>query len=225
MLGLGWLVTTAAMEDYLKAIYRLQDPADGVSTKALADALDVTAASATNMVKRLAELELVNYEPYQGAQLTGPGEAIALEVIRHHRLLELFLVETLGLSWDQVHEEAEVLEHHISERLEARIAEMLGHPERDPHGDPIPSLDGSVRADGGQALPDAEPGSTLQVVRVTDQRPDVLRFLADNGLVPKAHLHVDRVEPSAGVIEIRVDGQAIHLGMEVAAAVRVTEVT
>lgn len=213
------------MEDYLKAIYRLQDPEDGVSTKALADALDVTAASATNMVKRLAELELVSYEPYQGAQLTGPGEAIALEVIRHHRLLELFLVETLGLSWDQVHEEAEVLEHHISERLEARIAEMLGHPERDPHGDPIPSLDGSVRADGGRALPDAEPGSTLQVVRVTDQRPDVLRFLADNGLVPKAHLEVDRVEPSAGVIEIRVDGQSIHLGMEVAAAVRVTEVT
>ncbi len=212
------------MEDYLKAIYRLQDPEDGVPTKALADALDVTAASATNMVKRLAELELVSYEPYQGAQLTGPGEAIALEVIRHHRLLELFLVETLGLSWDQVHEEAEVLEHHISERLEARIAEMLGHPERDPHGDPIPGLDGSVRADGGRALPDAEPGSTVQVVRVTDQRPDVLRFLADNGLVPDAHLAVDRVEPSAGVIEIQVDDRSIHLGMEVAAAVRVTEV-
>ena len=212
------------MEDYLKAIYQLEADADGATTKGLADWLGITPASATNMVKRLAEMGMVSHEPYKGIRLTGEGERVALEVIRHHRLLELFLVETLGLSWDQVHEEAEVLEHHISEELEARIAEALGHPTRDPHGDPIPSLDGHVDDEEGRALAEAEAETLVEVLRVTNQAPDVLRFLADHGLVPGERLRVKPVVAPAGVVHLEVHGEDVHLALGVAADVRIREV-
>lgn len=209
------------MQDYLKAIYQLEERGEDATPKALAEALDVTPASASNMAKRLAEIDLVEHERYKGVELTAAGELAALEVIRHHRLLELFLVETLGVPWDEVHEEAEVLEHHISEKLEARIAERLGHPERDPHGDPIPSLNGEIDAQDGVALTDASPSATVRLLRVGDQDPDVLQFLGDQGLFPGAEVEVTRVDPNAGVVAVEVDGEDVHIGMHVARAVRV----
>lgn len=216
-------MTTPAMQDYLKAIHRLQEEGTPPSTKGVADALGVTPASATNMIKRLAELELATHEPYQGVQLTDRGELIALEVIRHHRLIELFLVETLGLSWDEVHKEAEVLEHHISEELEARIAEFLGHPERDPHGDPIPAMDGRVAKSDEQSLIELTDGVQGELVRVANQDPDVLRFLGAHGLYPGARLVVERIDPAAGVVFVRVEGKEVHLGMELASGVYIKE--
>ncbi len=213
-----------AVQDYLKAIYELEERGQSPSTKALAEALGVTPASATNMVKRLDELELVTYEPYKGAGLTPAGELTALEVIRHHRLLELFLVETLGLSWDEVHEEAEILEHHISEELEARIAEMLGHPERDPHGDPIPAMDGTVVQGHEHPLAETAEGERVRLVRVTDQDPEVLRFLGTHGLYPGAELAIERLDTSAGVVALQVDGTSVHVGMDLASHVHVEEV-
>lgn len=211
------------MQDYLKAIYRLQEEG-APSTKALADALQVTPASATNMIKRLAELELVTHEPYQGVRLTERGELVALEVLRHHRLIELFLVETLGLSWDQVHDEAEVLEHHISEELEARIAEFLGHPEHDPHGDPIPKLNGDIAPVDGRPLVELHNGASGELVRVANQDPEVLRFLGDHGLYPGTSVRIERVDTPAGVVLVEVAGEHVHLGMDVAGSLYLKEV-
>ena len=213
------------MQDYLKAIHRLAEDAESISTKAVAEALGVTPASATNMIKRLAELELVTHEPYQGVQLTERGELIALEVLRHHRLIELFLVETLGLSWDEVHEEAEVLEHHISESLEARIAEFLGHPDRDPHGDPIPTLEGDVPQAPGRPLVELEDGSRGRVVRVADQDPEVLRFLGTHGLYPGTPVTVERVDHAGGTVTLTVAGEQVHVGIGVAASITLQEGT
>ena len=149
---------TPAVEDYAKAIYTLQERADGpVTTTALAERLGVSAASASGMVRRLGEIGLAEHEPYKGVELTEAGRAVALEVIRHHRLLELLLAE-LGVPWDRVHDEAEVLEHHISEDLEALIASRLGDPTHDPHGDPIPAADLTVDEGATIALDQVEPG-------------------------------------------------------------------
>lgn len=216
--------TTAAMQDYLKAIYELQAEERACSPKVLAERLDVTPASASDMTQRLADLDMVEREPYQGVELTAAGELTALEVIRHHRLLELFLVETLGIPWDEVHEEAEVLEHHISEELEARIAERLDHPERDPHGDPIPTLDGDLPDPDGVPLDHVEEGAKVRLVRVSDQDPDVLRFLGSRGLYPGADMIVREVDPAAAVLAIEVDGQEVHVGEPVANKITVEEV-
>src|SRR5919202_3962930 len=164
--------TSTAVEDYAKAIYALQSRAgEAVSTNALAERLDVTPASASGMVKRLAEMGLVTHAPYRGVQLTGEGVSVALEVLRPHRLLELYLAESLGVPWDRVHDEAEVLEHVLSEDLEELIAERLGHPTRDPHGDPIP--DAELRLDESDTVPfDAvRPGARGRFVRVSDEDP------------------------------------------------------
>src|SRR4051794_36593109 len=149
------------MEDYLKAVYRLRDsvdPGEQVTTQRLADELGVTGPSVTNMVKRLAEMRLLSHTRYHGVDLTPAGEKIALEVIRHHRLLELYLAETLGYPWDEVHAEAERLEHHVSDELEARMDSALGFPTTDPHGDPIPSVEGVISEVAQDRLLDSQPG-------------------------------------------------------------------
>src|SRR6187455_3528666 len=158
-----------AVEDYAKAIYAIAHRGDcPVTTNALAERLGVTAASASGMCKRLGELGLVDHVPYKGVELTADGERVALEVIRHHRLLELYLAESLGVPWDRVHAEAEVLEHVLSEELEALIAAKLGHPTHDPHGDPIPSADLELAADDTRALDSLQPGDHGTLARVAD---------------------------------------------------------
>src|SRR6059058_2285266 len=170
---------SSAVEDYAKAIYALERRGEGaVSTNALAERLGVTPASASGMVKRLDEMGLVSHEPYRGVQLTREGLRVALEVMRHHRLLELYLAEQLGVPWDRVHAEAEVLEHVLSEDLEALIAAKLGNPTHDPHGDPIPTVDGRIEEPPTEALHDLEPGTGGTFVRVSDSDPDMLRYLA-----------------------------------------------
>src|SRR5213080_2079199 len=177
---------SSAVEDYAKAIYALQERGEGcaVTTNALAERLHVTPASASAMAKKLNSMGLVEHEPYRGVQLTGKGSAIALEVIRHHRLLELYLSESLGVPWDRVHDEAEVLEHVLSEELEELIAAKLGDPTHDPHGDPIPTADLVVEEVPTERLADLEAGAAGCFVRVSDSDPAMLRYLADRGIAP-----------------------------------------
>jgi DtxR family Mn-dependent transcriptional regulator len=198
-----------AIEDYLKAIYTLARSHGQVTTSLLADHLGFKPASVTGMLKTLADLNLVAYTPYRGVELTAAGERVALEVVRHHRLIELYLVEALGYSWDEVHDEAEALEHVISEKLEARIAAHLGHPAFDPHGDPIPTLEGELPRGADVRLSDMAVGASGRIERVTDQHPERLRYLADLGLVPGAALEVVASAPFDGPITIRVS-DAIH---------------
>lgn len=173
-----------SVQDYLKAIYSLRYENERATTNALAARLNVTAASVTGMLKKLAELKLVLYEPYQGATLTPAGEKIALEVIRHHRLIELYLTEAMGYSWDQVHAEADRLEHAISEEFEDRISTLLGHPTVDPHGDPIPTKSGEIATTSRRTLSDTAEGSTVRIERIRDEDPALLRAVAELGLMP-----------------------------------------
>src|SRR3954453_19226429 len=163
---------SAAVEDYAKAIYALQTAAGGpVSNNSLADRLGVSAASASAMVKKLGGLGLVSHVPYSGVELTPEGRRVALEVLRHHRLLELYLAQSLGVPWDRVHDEAEVLEHHISEELEERIAAKLGNPTHDPHGDPIPTRELVLVEDPTGSLDALAPGSRGRFTRISDHDP------------------------------------------------------
>jgi DtxR family transcriptional regulator, Mn-dependent transcriptional regulator len=201
---------STAVEDYAKAIYSLsQRGEEPVSTSALADRLGVSAASASAMVKRLAELELVEHERYHGVRLTSAGERIALEVIRHHRLLELYLAEALGMAWDRVHDEAEVLEHAISPELSDLIAAKLGEPIRDPHGDPIPSRDGTVQEGPTLSLRNLEAGATGVFVRVSDSNPALLRFLSEKGIAPGMRFEVVDKDPFDGPLYVRF-GDEVH---------------
>ncbi|NJP05712.1 MAG: metal-dependent transcriptional regulator [Chloroflexaceae bacterium] len=201
---------TPAVEDYLKAIYILQQHTNEVTTSMLSEQMGgFKPGSVTGMMKRLADLKLVRYTPYQGVRLTDDGEKIALEVIRHHRLIELFLVKTLGYSWDEVHEEAETLEHHISEKLEARIAEYLGQPQFDPHGDPIPTLEGKLPPHTSKALSDLSVGQSGRITRVNDQNAEHLRYIADLGIVPGTSIQVEETAPFEGPVSIRV-GHKVH---------------
>lgn len=211
-----------AIEDYLKQVYMLEERGEEPTGKALAERLDVSPASVTQMLKRLAGLDLIEYEPYQPIRLTLAGRAIALEVVRHHRLLEAYLADVLGMEWHEVHAEAEVLEHHISERMEALIAERLGHPSFDPHGHPIPSLDGTLptRRDGTTLL-DAQPDTTVEVGTVHDDRPDVLVYLGERGIVPGAHVHLVERSEVAGTVTVRVDDEHHVLGSDLARAMDV----
>ncbi len=195
---------TPAIEDYLKAIYTLQQQEAVVTTSMLVEQRGFKPGSVTGMMKKLAEMNLVTHTPYQGVQLTEAGTRIALEVIRHHRLIELYLVEALGYSWDEVHEEAEKLEHHISEKLEARIAAHLGQPDFDPHGDPIPSVEGRLPTSAGTRLADLPVGTVARIVRVRDQHADRLRYLADLGLVPGTTVEVTASAPFDGPISVCV---------------------
>jgi DtxR family Mn-dependent transcriptional regulator len=193
-----------AVQDYAKAIYSLQERADEpVSTSALADRLGVAPASASAMVKRLETLGLVSRRPYHGVELTPAGRRVALEVIRHHRLLELYLAEALGMPWDRVHEEAEVLEHAISPELSELIAAKLGNPTHDPHGDPIPTVDGKVERASSRALADLEPGDRGIFVRISDSDPEMLRWLSERGIAPGDRLEVVERQPFDGPLHVR----------------------
>jgi DtxR family transcriptional regulator, Mn-dependent transcriptional regulator len=213
---------SSAVEDYTKTIYALQSP-DGqpVSTNALAERLNVTPASASGMVKRLGELGLVTHRPYHGVNLTEAGRRVALEVIRHHRLLELYLVESLGVPWDRVHQEAEVLEHVLSEELEELIAAKLGHPTHDPHGDPIPSRELTIEEARTESLQSLEPGARGTFTRISDADPDMLRYLADRGIAPGDRLEVLERQPFGGPLFVRFGSDVHTLGGDLARAMRV----
>ncbi len=213
---------SAAVEDYAKAIYALEQRADGtpVTTTALAERLGVTPGSASAMVRRLDELGLVTHEPYHGVALTDGGRRVALEVLRHHRLLELLLAE-LGVPWDRVHDEAEVLEHHISEELEALIAARLGNPTHDPHGDPIPTADLVIDEGETVALDGLIGGDRGRFVRVSDADPAMLRYLAERGIAPGDTLEVLEKQPFDGPVTARFGSVTHVLGGALAAAMRV----
>ena len=212
---------THAMEDYLKVAFRLQAEGGTVTTQRLAEELGISGPSVTNMVKRLHELGLVRHTRYHGVELTEAGQKVALEVIRHHRLLELYLAETLGYDWDQVHAEAERLEHHVSEELESRMDSALGFPTVDPHGDPIPSREGTIAAVPATRLLDLEPGQSARVSRVSDRDPDQLRYLGELGLFPGTTVAVVEKLPFEGPVRIRVSGVEHVIGRPLAASVNV----
>ena len=194
-----------AIEDYLKTIYTLAQEESPVSTSRVAMARGVKPASATGMIQRLARLKLADYEKHYGVTLTPAGEKIALEVIRHHRLIELYLIEALDFSWDEVHEQADILEHVISEKLEEKIAAALNYPQFDPHGDPIPARDGTMPDLAAEALHKLLPGTRGRVARIVDdENSDLLRFLAEQGLTPGAVLEVIAVAPFEGPITVRI---------------------
>ena len=201
---------STAIENYLKTIFVLQQQGEQVGTTELAERLNVRPASVSGMLKKLSDLKLVRHTPYHGVMLTPAGEKIALEVLRHHRLIELFLVEALGYTWDEVHAEAEALEHVISEKLEARIAEWLGHPTRDPHGDPIPSLDGVLPDDNSRPLDALAVGESGTITQVLVQDADHLRYLAGLGLVPGATIRIQAREPFEGPLTVQV-GASSHV--------------
>ncbi len=213
---------TSAIEDYAKAIYALESrAAAAVSTNALAERLGVTAASASGMVKRLDDLGLVRHEPYRGVVLTPAGERVALEVLRHHRLLETYLAESLGVPWDRVHDEAEVLEHVLSEELEAAIAAKLGNPTHDPHGDPIPTADLRIEERPTRSLQTLEPGERGVFVRVSDARPEMLRYLSERGISPGDGLEVIDKQPFGGPLFVRFGDDVHVLGGQLALVMRV----
>src|SRR5689334_16134785 len=204
--------TTIAVQDYAKAIYALEQREDGgaVSTNALAERMGVTPASASSMIKRLDGLGFVTHVPYRGVQLTEAGTKVALEILRHHRLLELYLAESLGVPWDRVHDEAEVLEHVLSEELEELIAAKLGHPTHDPHGDPIPSADLILEEEPTERLADLDAGVAGRFVRVSDADPAMLRYLAERGIAPGDHFEIIERQPFGGPQFVRF-GSDVHV--------------
>ena len=215
--------SSEAVENYAKAIYSLQHRGGGepVATNDLADRLEVTPASASGMIKRLADLGLVAHVPYRGVQLTTEGERLALEVLRHHRLLELYLATQLDVPWDRVHEEAEALEHVLSEDLEARIAAKLGNPTHDPHGDPIPNAELVIDESSTRSLSDLAPGDRGRFVRVSDSDPEMLRYLSQRGVCLGDRLEVLDRQPFGGPLTVRFDDTLQVLGGALAAAMRV----
>jgi DtxR family transcriptional regulator, Mn-dependent transcriptional regulator len=202
---------TEAVEDYAKAVHALSRQQEGpVGTSALAERLGVSPGTVTAMLKRMAEIGLVEHEPYHGVTLTPAGEKVALEVIRHHRLIEAYLAEALGMPWDRVHNEAEVLEHYISEELEERMAEALGDPAVDPHGDPIPDRRLSLRADEGVSLAELEAGEGGVLGRVSDSDPEMLRYLDERGIRPGVRITVSEREPFGRGIVVELSGGDRH---------------
>jgi DtxR family transcriptional regulator, Mn-dependent transcriptional regulator len=213
---------TQAVQDYAKAIYSLgRGGAAPVSTSALAERLAVSPASASAMVKRLDALGLVAHEPYHGVRLTPAGERVALEVIRHHRLIELYLAEALGMPWDRVHDEAERLEHAVSRELSELIAQKLGNPTHDPHGDPIPTRDGEIHEGRTRALADLDPGERGVLARVSDADPEMLRYLGERGIAPGAEVEVRERAPFGGPLTVRIGGRDHAFGDGIARAIRV----
>ena len=212
---------SAAMQDYLKAIYRLQQVDDRVTTLNLANELGLSGPSVTNMMKRLADLSLVVHNRYHGVRLTRSGEKVALEVIRHHRLLELYLAEAMGFDWDKVHEEAERLEHHVSTEFEAKMDELLGHPEFDPHGDPIPSRLGSIPSTTWIPLSKLPVGANAVLRRVSDRDSEHLRFLAEIGLLPGALVEIVSMRDERQACVVRVGSEPHAIPDDLAASMQV----
>jgi DtxR family transcriptional regulator, Mn-dependent transcriptional regulator len=213
-----------AVQDYAKAIWSLGTRSDEpVSTSAIAERLEVSPASASAMVKRLESMGLVKREPYHGVRLTIAGERVALEVLRHHRLLELYLAEALGMSWDRVHEEAEVLEHAISPELSELIAAKLGNPTHDPHGDPIPTAEGEIDEGPTRALTELDPGEHGRFARVSDSNPDMLRYLSLRGIAPGDEVQLVGHEPFGGPVTVSANGREHALGDQLARAMRIEQ--
>jgi len=210
---------TAAIDDYLKAIYILGQKHENVTTSLLAEYLEFTSPSVTAMVQKLAKLKLVIYTRYHGVSLSPLGHRQALKVLRYHRLLELFLVQTLGYSWEEVHAEAEVLEHVISETFEARIAAYLGDPTADPHGDPIPSPDGTLPNTPTRSLAELPLGAIGEIAQITDQQPAHLCYFAELGLIPGVRVTVFARAPFDGPISIGIDTTTHHLDSQMARAI------
>lgn len=209
-------VISRAMEDYLKTIYELAAGGSPVTTSRIAAAISCKPASVTNMVQRLSDLKLLEYQRYKGVRLTSAGTRIALEIIRHHRLLELYLSEVLGYTWDKVHEEADLLEHVISEEFEEKIDQVLGYPRKDPHGDPIPTKKGEIDPERLGKLWDMVAGQETRVRRVSDKDPNVLRHLASIGIFPDVKLDLVRRDPFNGPVYVRVNGVEHGLSEELA---------
>lgn len=209
------------MEDYLKAIFTLQE-SEGppVSTSRLAEHLEVTAPTVTSMMEKLADRGLVTREKYKGVELTEEGKTVALEVVRHHRLLEAYLAEHLDYEWSEVHDEADVLEHHISEEFERRVAAVLDEPTVDPHGDPIPGVDLEPVEDDTDPLSSYDVGDRLLVCRVRDQDPDELTYLKEIGIEPGTELRIVEVAP-IGMYRVEIEGAVEHLPESTASVVRV----
>jgi DtxR family Mn-dependent transcriptional regulator len=212
---------THAMEDYLKAIYRVEERGETGTTLRLAQELGISGASVTNMVKRLAELNLVDYSRYKGVVLTESGRKIALEIIRHHRLLELYLSESLGMPWHEVHAEAERLEHHLSDELEARMDSALGFPTHDPHGDPIPTPELTIQEVSGINLTLMQAGSTGTVTQVSDRDTEQLEYLGSIGLYPGATVLLIERLPFEGPLRVLIDDREAILGPPLARQVMV----
>jgi DtxR family Mn-dependent transcriptional regulator len=212
---------SVAIQDYLKEIYKIQATGERPTTTAIAKRMGVAPSSATSMLKKLAALGLAEHAPYRGIKLSPAGTKIALEVIRHHRLLEQYLAETLGLSIDAVHAEADRLEHVLSEELEARIDEKLGYPTHDPHGDPIPDAGLNVDRSQLRSLEALEPGEEATVKRVPDGDPDLLRYLAKLALVPGGRVTMRRSEPFGGPVTVFVSGKEHAISRELAGQIGV----
>ncbi len=210
-----------ATQDYLKAVFTLAQSEHPVTTTRLAEHLGVAPASVTNMMKRLARIRLVRHTPYHGVELTDHGEKVALEVVRHHRLLELYLSRALGMRLDRVHGEADRLEHVISEELEEQIASALGQPDLDPHGDPIPTKAGGIITKPGRALTEMRPGGRVRVVRVSDRSEKIVRELTEAGLLPGVVAEVVAVGPQR--VDIRIEGRMHRISAALAAAIYVTD--
>src|SRR5215212_8055408 len=215
---------SSSVGDYLKAIWELAGEG-AASTKEVAERLSVSSASVTNMFGRLQELGLVRYERYGGASLTRRGLEEALRLVRRHRLIETFLMEHLGYSWQDVHEEAEKLEHAVSDKFTGRLAEFLGYPGRDPHGDPIPAADGTLALERSSPLSEAEVGQRVRIVKVSDESAPVLNHLGERDLVPGRMLGVTEVRTLDGVVTIEDEGGDEHsLGDSLARAIFVQRI-
>jgi DtxR family Mn-dependent transcriptional regulator len=215
-------LVSASVQDYAKAVYSLEARGGGpVSTNDLARRLGVTAASVSGMVRKLTAVGIVEHVPYHGVRLTEQGRRVALEVLRHHRMLELFLARELGMPWDRVHAEAEVLEHVLSEELEELIAARLGHPAIDPHGDPIPTAQLEIVEGPTRSLDDLAVGDAGRLVRVSDSDPEMLRYLAEHGVALGDRLEVVDRQPFGGPVFVRFDGHELPLGGELARRMRI----
>ncbi|MEA2629663.1 MAG: DtxR family transcriptional regulator, Mn-dependent transcriptional regulator [Chloroflexota bacterium] len=207
---------TRAQEDYLKALYQLHGDQRPVPTRELAQRLGISSPSVSEMVARLTAQGLVEHDRYRGQQLTREGRKVALELVRHHRLLEMFLVQVLGYSWDEVHDEAERLEHVMSERMEQRIFELLGRPELDPHGHAIPSASGKVRSLSERPLSECKTGEKVLVQGVSDEDAGRLRELERRGLMPGTRIEVMAVSEYEGPIEVRIKGKRVNVPLGLA---------
>ena len=210
-----------AVQDYLKEIHKLQEKDGRATTSALAEAIEVSPPSASGMIKKLAALGLVEHTPYRGVTLTDAGEMVALEMIRHHRLIEQYLAETLGLPIHQLHDEADRLEHALSEDLEARIDAVLGHPTHDPHGDPIPDPELTILAEPIRPLASLGEGDEATVRRVPDGDADLLRYLSEIGLVPGCQFKLRSIEPFNGPMTLALDGNDRVISQELATRIGV----
>jgi len=213
---------TDAVQDYLKEIHKLGMEGRRATTSAIAERIGVRPPSVTAMLKRLSALGLAEHQPYRGVELTPAGERVALEVIRHHRLLEQYLSQALGMSLDEVHSEADRLEHALSEELEARIDSSLGYPTHDPHGDPIPDAHLRIERERLRTLASLEPGDEATIARVPDANEDLLRYLSKLTLVPGKKVTLRKAEPFGGPLTVRIGRTDHAISRELAAGIGVT---